>query len=270
MRPRRAFHGALAVGTALALVCAVVFLARRLASGSDPPAKWATLQMRSLREHIDAYMKEAPACRVVKVVDGDTVVVLLDDRRTTVRLIGVDTPETRHPEKTVQPYGPEAARFAENLLKGESVYLDYEPGASRTNKYGHTLAYVYRAPDGLFVNLEIVRQGYGRAYMQYPFQHMEWFRFYERTAREAKKGLWSEDVTPARESPTLPVPPPVIQKKSPSRAEEADDPTMYITRTGTRYHAANCPHLAKSKIRMRLSEAKQKGYQPCTVCEPPR
>ena len=70
--------------------------------------------------------------------------------------------------------------------------LEYETEAATTDKYGRTLAYLYRAPDGLFVNAEIVRQGYGHAYTRFSFKYMEQFREYERIAREAGKGLWAE------------------------------------------------------------------------------
>lgn len=129
--------------------------------------------------------------RVIRVVDADTVVIKIDDTETTVRLIGVDTPETVHPQKAVEAYGREASRFLTNLLKGESVYLEYELD-SITDKYNQTLAYVYRAPDGLFVNLEIIRQGYGHTYTQFPFEHLNLFRYYEQRAREVGKGLWED------------------------------------------------------------------------------
>ena len=130
------------------------------------------------------------AYKVERIVDGDTVVLLMEGKKTKVRLIGVDTPETVHPSKPVEAYGKEASQFTRNLLEGESVYIEYESGASELDKYGRLLAYLYRAPDGLFVNLEIVRQGYGHAYTQYPFQHMELFRTYEKKATHAGKGLW--------------------------------------------------------------------------------
>ncbi len=133
---------------------------------------------------------EATPAPVVRVVDGGTVVLLLESKETTVRLIGVDTPETVHPQKPVEAYGREASQFLMNLLKGESVYLEYEPAGDRLDRYGRTLAYLYRVPDGRFVNLEIVRQGYGHAYTQYPFQHMEAFRFYER--RQARRSPGTE------------------------------------------------------------------------------
>ena len=68
-------------------------------------------------------------------------------QRRNVRLIGVDTPETVHPNKPVKAYGKEASNFTKNLLLGESVYLRYD--VERIDQYGRLLAYLYRAPDGL-------------------------------------------------------------------------------------------------------------------------
>jgi len=139
---------------------------------------------------ISAAEMEAPTWSVSRVIDGDTVVLKKDDEELTVRLIGVDTPETVHPQKPVEEYGREASQFTKNLLKGESVWITY--GTEKKDKYGRTLGYLWRCPDGLFVNLEIVRQGYGHAYTRYPFNYMETFRAYEKRAREAGKGLWEE------------------------------------------------------------------------------
>ena len=124
---------------------------------------------------------------VLKVVDGDTIKIEYGGKSETVRLIGVDTPETVHPNKPVEPFGPEASAFTKNLLIGESVYLRFDN--EERDKYNRLLAYVYRAPDGLFVNLEIVRQGYGSAYTKYPFKHQDIFRNYEKRAKEVGKGL---------------------------------------------------------------------------------
>ena len=107
------------------------------------------------------------AYKVVRVIDGDTVKIDYNGKATNVRLIGVDTPETVHPNKPVEAYGKEASNFTKNLLLGESVYLRYD--VERMDAYGRLLAYLYRAPDGLFVNLEIVRQRYGHAYTQFPY-----------------------------------------------------------------------------------------------------
>lgn len=97
------------------------------------------------------------AHRGLGVVDGDTIKIENDGRAATVRLIGVDTPETVHPNKPVEIFAKEASAFTKNLLIGESVYLRF--GNEPRYKYNRLLAYVIRSPDGLFENLEIVRQG---------------------------------------------------------------------------------------------------------------
>lgn len=199
---------------------------------------------------------------VLKVVDGDTVKLDDEGKDTTVRLIGVDTPETVHPNNPVEAFGKEASAFTQNLLTGESVYLRFD--GDKTDKYGRLLAYLYRAPDGLFVNLEIVRQGYGHAYTQFPFKHMELFRAYERRAREAGKGLWGETAVEASESKASS---PAIQAAP--TAKENDDVTVYITRTGAKYHRAGCRYLSKSQIPISLKDAKAR-YSPCSVCNPPQ
>ena len=129
-------------------------------------------------------------CPVVRVVDGDTIVVSDKGKDVKVRLVGVDTPETVHPTKPVEHYGKEASRFTTNLLKGEKVYLVGEPLPGALDRYGRTLAYVYRVPDGLFVNAEIIRQGYRHAYTQTHSKYMEEFKQLEQFARKAEKGLW--------------------------------------------------------------------------------
>lgn len=120
-----------------------------------------------------------------RVVDGDTIVVSGVGK---VRLIGVDTPETKHPAKPVERFGREASRFTAKLVEGKRVRLEYD--WQRVDRYGRTLAYVYLA-DGTFVNAEIVKQGYGYAYTKYPFKYLEEFRALEREAREAERGLWA-------------------------------------------------------------------------------
>jgi len=219
----------------------------------------------------------SPTYKVVRVVDGDTVVLLVDGKKTTVRLIGVDTPETVDPRKPVQAYGKEASQFLTNLLSGEEVYLEYELGPSKLDKYGRTLAYLYRVPDGLFVNAEIVRQGYGHAYVVFPFQHMELFRSYEQRAREAGKGLWaSPGLTSPEAAPASPLaqPQPKSELQAPQQPppvrDQGEEVIVYGTATGTKYHQAGCRFLARSSIPMSLKDAKARGLTPCSVCNPPR
>lgn len=121
----------------------------------------------------------------VRVVDGDTIVL---DGRERVRLIGVDTPETKDPRKPVQYFGKQASLFTERLVEGRRVRLEYDQ--AREDRYGRTLAYVF-LQNGTFVNLEIVRRGYGHAYTKYPFRRMNEFRRAESEARRLGLGLWA-------------------------------------------------------------------------------
>ena len=207
---------------------------------------------------------KATAYTVERIVDGDTVVVKIDGKSMKVRLVGVDTPETVHPNKPVQRYGKEASRFLTNLLKGEKVYIGWKAD-EKTDKYGRALLYLWRAPDGLFINLEIVRQGYGHAYTRFPFKHMKLFRYYEGKARDAKRGLWAPDA-PKETKPAIPaVVPGVVKPKTPAQEEV----TVFVTRTGRKYHRAGCRYLRRSSTAIKLSDAKAR-YGPCSVCKPPR
>jgi len=203
--------------------------------------------------------KGATAFKVLRTIDGDTIEVEQDGKPVKVRLIGVDTPETVHPSKPVEAFGKEASRFTSNLLKGESVFLEFDK--DKTDKYGRMLAFVYRAPDGLFVNLEIIRQGYGHAYTKYPFdaKQMELFRHYEKAARESGRGLWaSTDPIDGKDTKAEKIEP------KEGRGE------VYLTASGTKYHTETCRFVAKSKIPCTLADAKAKRFEPCSVCNPPK
>ena len=201
--------------------------------------------------------KDATAFPVSRIIDGDTVEIQDEGKTVKVRLIGVDTPETVHPSKPVEAFGKEASQFTTSLLKGQSVYLEYDQ--EKVDKYGRRLAYLYRAPDGLFVNLEIVRQGYGHAYTKYPFKHMEMFRSCEKEAREAARGLWVANS----------VAPQVLQEISKDVEPATKDITVYRTKSGGKYHAAGCRYLSKNSIPISLDLAK-KSYSACSVCKPPQ
>jgi len=125
----------------------------------------------------------SPDDRVVaRVVDGDTLVL---DGGEKVRLIGVDTPETVHPNKPVERFGKEASAFTKRMAEGKHVRLEYDQ--ERRDRYGRTLAYVYLA-DGKLLNLELICHGYGFAYTRFQFSKMEEFRSAEREAREQERG----------------------------------------------------------------------------------
>jgi micrococcal nuclease len=129
---------------------------------------------------------------VVRVVDGDTLQVLLPHGLEKVRLIGVDTPELHHPKKPVERFAKEATEFVRRTVLGKTVRLAGEDGQPDRDRYNRLLRYVFLA-DGACLNAEIVRQGYGHAYVKYPFARLEEFRGLEREAREASRGLWASE-----------------------------------------------------------------------------
>lgn len=116
----------------------------------------------------------ADLVRVKKVIDGYTL-PLTNGKR--VRLIGVDTPETKYPQKPVQYFGKEAYLFTKKMVEGKEVKLEFD--WQRRDKYGRLLAYVSLL-DGIFLNAEIIKQGYGFAYARFPFRYLEEFSRYER------------------------------------------------------------------------------------------
>ncbi len=128
--------------------------------------------------------------RVVKVVDGDTIGVLVGGRHEKVRYIGVDTPETHHPTKPVQCFGVKASAFNARLVGGERVRLVRDVEAR--DRFGRLLAYVYRARDGLFVNAELARLGYARPLTIAPdVRYAARFAALARAARSGRRGLWA-------------------------------------------------------------------------------
>jgi len=127
---------------------------------------------------------------VVRVVDGDTIRVRFDGRTERVRYIGVDTPESVKPGTPVQCYAKRAAAANAALVAGRSVRLVGD--VERRDRYGRLLAYVYREPDGAFVNARLVRDGYARTLTIAPnVAHAHQFAQLARTARQSGRGLWS-------------------------------------------------------------------------------
>lgn len=127
--------------------------------------------------------------QVVEFADGDTITVNMNGKREKVRFIGVDTPETHDPRKSVQCFGNAAAQFTKQTIGSNTVRLEADPTNTNRDRYGRLLRYVY-LPDGTFVNAELIKQGYAFAYLSFPFEKSNEFRTYQTTARESSKGLW--------------------------------------------------------------------------------
>jgi micrococcal nuclease len=129
---------------------------------------------------------------VIDVVDGDTIHARVGGRRESVRLIGIDTPETHGRGGLRECFGEEASKRLENLLpEGATltVVRDVEP----RDRYGRLLAYVYRASDGQFVNLAMARDGYAVPLTIPPnVAHTAELVAAAGDARRADRGLWAK------------------------------------------------------------------------------
>lgn len=128
---------------------------------------------------------------VVRIIDGDTIDVSVGKHRERVRLIGIDTPETKKPNTPVQCFGPEATKFTSGLLPiGSRLHLERDVVAR--DDYGRLLAYIYLVSDGTFVNLRIIRQGYARPLTIPPNDaHTSEFVEAARVAQADNIGLWA-------------------------------------------------------------------------------
>ncbi len=129
--------------------------------------------------------------QVTSFADGDTFTVDMNGTKEKVRLIGVDTPETHDPRKSVQCFGQAASSFTKNLIGQNRVRLAADPTNTDRDRYNRLLRYAY-LPDGRLVNAEIIKQGYGFAYVYFPFEKLDEFRAYEKEARQKNLGLWGE------------------------------------------------------------------------------
>lgn len=178
--------------------------------------------------------------KVVKVIDGDTVV--LSDGRT-VRYIGIDTPERG------EPFYEAAKNFNRKLVQGKTVELEFD--VERYDRYGRVLAYVFvteRTGRRVFVNAEMVRNGFARIYTKPPnVKYADLLVRLQEEARENRRGLWLV-YKPTRS--------PVIGNKR----------TMV-------FHRTNCPAVRqispKNRVRFPNAEvALERGFHPCRECQP--
>ncbi|HEX2048831.1 MAG TPA: thermonuclease family protein [Acidimicrobiales bacterium] len=161
---------------ALALVALVLAGCGR---SSGEPAPTPAPATGNLPAGVDAVVRT--------VVDGDTIEISGGER---VRLIGIDTPETKDPNRPVGCFGREATRFTATLLpRGTPVRLVGD--VEQRDRFDRLLAYVYRRADGLFVNAELLRRGYAQLLTIPPnVAHTDEFVAIAAQARESSQGLW--------------------------------------------------------------------------------
>ena len=128
---------------------------------------------------------------VVRVVDGDTLKILKDGEEVTLRLIGINTPETVDPRTTVQCFGYEASDKGKELLSGKRVRLEADPSQDTLDKYGRTLGYIY-TEDGVMYNKWMIENGYAYEYTyRSAYKYQTEFKEAQQYAEDNELGLWS-------------------------------------------------------------------------------
>mgnify|MGYP001594797012 FL=1 len=137
------------------------------------------------------YGIEGERVSVIEVIDGDTIKI---EGNLTVRFLGIDTPETKDPRKSVQCFGKEASNKLKALVEGKEVILQKD--VSETDTYKRLLRYVFLPTEDeklLFVNDYMIREGFARA-LTYPpdVKYTEQFLEAQKGAKEFKRGLWSK------------------------------------------------------------------------------
>lgn len=127
---------------------------------------------------------------VEEISDGDTIIVNMNGTREIIRMIGVDTPETHHPDRPLECYGTAASEYTRNLLEGKNVRLQADPLNTNRDRYDRLLRYVYLS-DGTLVQQKLIGEGYGFAYTLFPFEKTGQFIALQNEAKMSVKGLWS-------------------------------------------------------------------------------
>ena len=136
--------------------------------------------------------RTSPRYRVLDVVDGDTVKVAYRGSEISVRIIGIDTPETVHPSEPVECGGPQATAAATRLLTGKRVRLVFDPSQGRTDAYGRTLAYLDVPALGDF-GLAMINRGKAAEYTyDTSYAHQARYLAAQSTAQAHKRGIWSK------------------------------------------------------------------------------
>ena len=173
----------------LGTLAGIFFYGGKIPEAPNKTASPITSQIQSVQT-IETYGNYP----VIRVVDGDTIIVRINNKEERIRLIGLDTPETVDPRKPVECFGKEASDEAKKILTGKIVHLETDSSQGSRDSYGRLLAYVI-LPDGTNFNEFMIAEGYGYEYTyKIPYKYQTEFKKAEKIAHENKKGLWADGV----------------------------------------------------------------------------
>lgn len=129
---------------------------------------------------------------LVRCVDGDTAVFLVDEEEVKFRFLAIDTPETVHPTKEVEAFGKNASEYTCNkLTNAEKIVVEYE-NSNKVDKYGRSLAWIW--VDDSLLQKELISVGYGEvAYIYGKYRYTESLCLVQKNAKAGGLGVWSEE-----------------------------------------------------------------------------
>lgn len=167
-------------------ICITSIYSLTVSQGTDPK------EHRTQRANLS--LKQAT---VIRVIDGDTFLAEIDGEEKRVRLIGIDTPESVDPRKTVECFGKEAAQMLRSIFEEKEVLLESDPSQGEQDKYGRLLRYGYASGATTSINAYMIKEGYAHEYTYtIPYRYRAEFKAYEQEARLAKRGLWNPAICP--------------------------------------------------------------------------
>ncbi len=184
---------------------------------------------------------------VVKVVDGDTIDVLINGEIERIRMIGINTPETVDPRRPVECFGVEASNKAKELLQGKMVSLESDASQGDSDKYNRLLRYVFINGEINF-NLAMIKQGYAYEYTyNLPYKYQAEFKTAQKLAESNKLGLWGDI---CQNSTSFDV---KVATPQPIAVSTADDTACTIkgninAKEEKIYHVVGCQSYAKTVI----------------------
>lgn len=138
------------------------------------------------------FANEKEKVSLVKCVDGDTAIFLINNIETRVRFLAIDTPESVHPTKEVEKYGKNASEYTcKTLTKSKKIELEYDKGSTKTDKYNRTLAWIW--VDDKLLQKELINIGYAKVkYIYGKYIYTNELYEAEKIAKEKKLGLWQD------------------------------------------------------------------------------
>lgn len=186
---------------------------------AETAAAASTVEGATTSEELSEENADREMYEVVKIVDGDTIAISINGKSETVRLIGIDTPETVDTRVEVQCFGKESANKMKSLLSGRKVYFEIDEGEGERDKYKRLLAYIFR-DDGLFINKHMIAEGYAYEYTyDTDYKYQDAFKNAEVSAKAAQKGLWKPNACPTptvKGAATVPAPVPKAVEPAPA------------------------------------------------------